>query len=172
MADNEDYKARVRGAMEKYYKKNDQTRVPRHNQSPERDLQKEVINWLNSLGFSVDNVESKAQFSETMQRYISQPNAPGLPDIIGNDPNGHSVYIEMKAPGKRSTLREKQRIFLNKKIDSNAFAIVVDSKEDIWKWYGHWSFLSRADRVTYLRGLLPPEKVDKDAGKPLFEDER
>lgn len=170
MSNDDDYKARIKAATEKFLVKNDPNRVHRKNNDPERKLQKEVINWLESLGFSVDNVDSKAQYSADQGRYISQNAKPGISDIIGNDPNGHAVYIELKAPGKRGTLRENQRDFLLRKINSNAFAIVADSKEFIWEAYSNWQNGPLLGAKGYLIALLPPEKLDKDARLPLFTE--
>ena len=167
---NEDYKARVKAATEKYLTKNDPNKVHRKNEEPERELQKEVIKWLNSIGWDVDSIDSKAQFSEGQGRYISQNAKPGISDVVGNDPNGIAVYIEMKAPGRRSSLRHNQRLFLLRKIKTNCFAIVADSKEFISTAYKRWSldYADRAKRNAILLSLLPPEKTERDQGS-LFD---
>src|SRR6185503_12295981 len=133
-----DYKKRIQQATEKFLVKHDPTRTKRKNQSAERDLQKSVISWLNTNGFDVDNIESKAQFVEKAGTYISQAQTPGHPDIMGNDVHGRAVFIELKAPGRISSLRANQRKFLVRKIKTNCFAIAADSIECIESLYSGW----------------------------------
>lgn len=167
---DDETRSRIKKSVEKYITKNDPNRVKRKNSSPERDLQKRVIKHLNSIGWSVDCVDSKATFSQSQGRYISQSHAPGLADIIGNDSDGHSVYIEMKAPGRRNTLREAQREFLLKKIASNSFALVADSLEFILINHQVWRQACLPDqRKDFLTNLLPLEKPDKDDKNFLFD---
>lgn len=166
--ENDDYKKRVEAAMGKYLSKNEHQPTHRHNESPERNLQKEVIKWLESIGFSIDCVDSKAQYSEPQGRYISQNAKPGISDLIGNDSNGHAVYIELKAPGRRSTVRSNQREFLLRKIKTNAFAVVADSKEFIQDNYRQWRVLDTETRRLFLLRLLPESRF-RDDDKPLFE---
>lgn len=168
-----DHKNRIKLAVEKYLKKNDPAfqKPKRKNNAPERQLQKEIIKWLNSIGCSVNSIESKAQFSEVTQQYTSQTNIDGLSDIIGNDMHGRAIYIEMKAPGRRNTLRDNQRKFLIGKIRTNCFAIVADSKEYIEKAYGRYSDIIRngESTVPFLLNELPKEKASKD-DSPLFPE--
>ncbi len=169
------HKDRIKSAVEKYLTKNDPAlqKPKRTNNSPERDLQKEAIKWLNSSGFSVNSIESKAQFSEATGRYTAQTNIDGLPDIIGNDTAGRAIYIEMKAPGRKNTLRDNQRKFLIQKINTNCFAIVADSIEYIKKTYAAYCdmpFIPMGNRMEFLLSELPKEKASKDEGE-LFPNE-
>lgn len=164
MKDNDDLKSRIRLSVEKYSKKEDPAKPTRKNQSPERDLQKEVIKWMNSSGFDVDNIESKAHYSLSAGSYVSQHQKPGIPDIVGNDFLGHAVYIELKAPGRRASLRENQRDFLVRKINTNCFAIVADSISHIKNVYNLW--ITSDEKKEYLLSLLPNEKPIDES--PLF----
>jgi hypothetical protein len=85
----------------------------------------------------------------------------GYADVSGNTYDGLSIYIELKAPGKRSTLRDNQRDFLVKKIKSGCFAGVVDSVsclETLWNNYN-----DALDKKKALLDLLPPEKEMKES---------
>ena len=163
----DDPKERIRKAVEKYTVKNDPARIKRKNRSPERDLQLEVIRWMNANGFDVTNVDSAAAYSLTAGSYISsQHAAPGLPDIIGNDSQGRAVYVELKAPGRRASLRANQREFLVRKIKTNCFAIVADSIEYIQRTYEIWIAVLNDNGPYFLLEELPKEKPIKD--DPLF----
>jgi hypothetical protein len=165
MTDTDDFKKRIQASVEKYSKREDPTRPTRKNEAPERELQKEVIRWMNSVNFSVDNIESKAHYSLTAGQYMSQHQKPGIPDIVGNDHQGHAVYIELKSPGRRGTLRPNQREFLIRKINTNCFAICADSKEYILENFNAWLLLGD-ERKNFLLSLLPKEKPIDDS--PLF----
>lgn len=167
MSDKNDLKSRIKKATEGYIKKTTTIKQKRHNKSPEKDLQQDVVKWLRSIGWDVSVVESKSTFSLKQGRYIGQAAAPGFCDIVGNDPEGRAVFIEMKAPGRRNTLRDNQREFLIRKINSGCYAVVADSQLYIHQTYHQW--LHTNDKPKYLLSLLPDEKpIDSS---PLFEDE-
>jgi hypothetical protein len=126
-----DHKKRIQNAVEKW----SQRQLPmatykKKNKKPEADFMLELKKYLNeTLNYSVDIVESKGVFNEEAGRYMHGKTRPGFPDICGNTQDGQAVWIEVKAPGKRSTLRPDQREFLIEKIASNSLALVVDSIE-------------------------------------------
>lgn len=157
----DDHKKRIQLAIEKFIKKNNPKRLTRKNLSPERDLQKELIKHLNSIGWSVQSVESKSTFDPRSGRYVGVAAKHGTSDLVGNDSNGCAVFIELKAPGRIGTLREKQREFLIQKIKSNAFACVIDSLSLLIDIYSKWSLLPLGvERQKFLTSLLPKEKID------------
>lgn len=163
MTDDNDFKKRIQAACEKYAKKDlPKPKRKEKNKSPERDLQKIIIKWLNEeLGWDVQNVDSSASYSLSAGRYISQKHAKtGTPDIVGNDKEGRAIFIELKAPGRRLKVRLNQRDFLVKKIHSNCFAIVADSKEYISNTYNQW--LTHQNKKEFLLNALPPEKLTDD----------
>ncbi len=164
MTDSDDMKSRIRLAVEKHSKKEDPAKHSRKNESPERDLQKSVLKWMNTSGFSVDNIESKAHYSIAAGGYASQHQKPGIPDIVGNDSLGRAVYVELKAHGRRGSLRENQREFLVRKINTNCFAIVADSITYISDVYNLW--ISCENKKEYLLSLLPKERPIDNS--PLF----
>lgn len=137
MSDDSERDERIKGAIGKYLKRQD-PREHRRNNSPEADLIKEALMWLRDMGWNLDVVESKATFSQELQKWIQQTVRAGFSDTVGSDPFGHAAYIEWKAPGKRSTLRQNQYEFLKEKIERKCFAIVADSKRYVVDVYRQW----------------------------------
>ncbi len=127
------------------------------NKKPEKDLQnKEILPWLKRKGFDVTIVEAKSLFNPTLGRYVSSPAVPGFPDLVGNDIDGRAVFIELKAPGRRNSIRTMQYNFLLKKIKCSCFAVCVDSVDMLEKFYTEWrSFRLEEERVIYLGKCLP-----------------
>ena len=132
------------------------------NRKPEKQVEFDVITWCMGHGLAVDVVESKATFSRRANRYL-RGNAPrGMPDLVGNDYLGRSAWIELKAPGRLSTLRLDQYQFLMKKIQQGCFAVVVDSVKRLEEYRSEWLKLidtNAADQAQeYLREILPVPK--------------
>jgi hypothetical protein len=126
---------------------------------PEKCVEQEVLLWLHASGFIAHVYESKAQWSGAAQRFCRQVLPKGHPDILAWSAEGHPVAIELKAPGRRSTLRDDQRIFLKDLIAHNVFAVVVDNCLDLESCFTRWLELdSPSERQEYLLGLLPKEK--------------
>jgi hypothetical protein len=151
-------KDRIKKAVENYITKNDPNRPTRKNQKPEKELEREAMKWLRANGFDCTVVESKSTFSKQKNRFISQSAAPGTCDIVGNDPTGRAVFIELKAKGRIGTLRENQRNFLERKIRTGCFAVVVDSVESLQQFYNVWTSYDPSLRAHYLESLLPERK--------------
>lgn len=152
---NEDYKARVRLAMESYLNKN-RPKSPgttRKNTAPEKETVKLILKACDSMGFSCHVVESKAVYSQAAGRYLNSQANPGFPDIVGCDQLGRALWIEVKAPGRRSTLKEHQRQFLISKIDLNCFAVCVDGPDQLLKFYREW--IQAETKKAYLLKVLP-----------------
>lgn len=138
---------------------------------PEKIVEKEVVTWLNTNGFSCHVVESKAVYNQKAGRYISGQTVPGFPDVVGCGPQGQSVWIELKAKGRRSTLRDAQRAFLRTKIKLGAFAVCIDSTRLLSNLWAGWSTTS--DKEKFLLDALPKksrkqndpfDKVDENLG--------
>jgi hypothetical protein len=152
------HRDRIAKAIENYSKRNSrEPKAPqKKNKSPEKDLVKELLDVALDLGLSLDVVESKATFSQATGRYTGSAMKAGIPDIIGCDSDGISVWIEAKAPGRLSTLRDNQRAFLETKIRYNAFAVVVDCPDKLREFYRTYKKIGPGDKAqAYLRGLLP-----------------
>lgn len=130
-------------ALKRYYERQNRrstNRKPtRKNNKPEHEVKKAVMSWLVAHDFSCDVVESKAVYSEKADRYIRGQATAGFSDIVGVCPCfGVACYIELKAPGRRSTLRGHQKDFLVEKIQRQAFACVTDSIEHLEEIYFKW----------------------------------
>lgn len=134
-----DYKKRIENAMSGYHKKN-LPKKPRKksNGSPEGKLVLELKRHLQSLGWSMSVIESKAVYNKEAGRYMSGKAEIGYPDLSGNTPDGIAVFIEVKAKGRRGAIRPDQREFLLKKIETNCFAICTDSIEHIDRVFNEW----------------------------------
>lgn len=159
MDEKEARKQRIIKAMEKFNKKHDPTRTRRTNQKPEKDVQDKCLEWMRSSGWEVEIIEAKATFDPKLGIWRNQAVKAGYVDCTGNDSTGHAVAVEFKAPGKLKTLRDKQREFLVRKIESGCFGVVVDSAALLEKLYHQWLPMDRAMRIKFLLGELPPEKV-------------
>jgi len=124
MASKKAYLDGIRKATEKYARK-EKHRVARpHRHSPEKVLEKEIMAYLISIGASVDVVEASNYGTDFWKRPAIRA---GFSDIVGNLQGGRALYLELKAPGRRNTLKDHQREFLIEKIKSGAFAACVDS---------------------------------------------
>lgn len=158
----------VRAALESYYERQQkelesEQRPRRKNQKPEFEVKKAVMAWLKERGFSCHVIEAKATYSQAAGRYVSGQTEPGVADIFGCTPEGVAVFIELKAPGKRYTLKAHQRDFLKTKIQAGAFAVCVDSVEcleQVWNAFEHRRKMEPKLATALLLRHLPPEKAD------------
>lgn len=137
------------------------------NKTPEKDFVKLILKHLRSLGWSVDIVDSAAVYSKEAGMYLNSMARVGMSDIVGNTPTGVAVFIEAKAPSKRSTVRPDQREFLIQKIDTNCFAIVCDSVEYFERVFNAW-IKSENKKALLLKELPELSGKWKDDGEPLF----
>lgn len=108
------------------------------NKSPEKTVVKEILSACRSIGFNLDVIEASGYDRMKKAMVHDSKVTPGYSDISGNSNLGLAVYIEAKAPGKRASLRDAQRAFLENKIKSGAFACVADSAEYVLKLYNEW----------------------------------
>lgn len=134
-----DHKKRIEAAIGKWSAKQ-LPKPPRKksNAKPEAEFLLVLKKHLTALGWSMTIVEAKANFSEESGRYVNGAVAAGFPDLSGNMPDGRAVFIEVKAPGKRSTIRPAQHEFLIGKISTNCFAICCDSIEYFERVFSEW----------------------------------
>lgn len=145
--------------MLKYHSRQLRKDAPkRTNKKPEKVVEKLVMSWLNARGFSVNVIEAKATYSRAAGRYLSGQTDAGVSDIVGNDRYGCGVFIELKAPGKRATLRPAQSQFLKEKIRTNCFAVCVDSVDLLERLYRNWSSVDGVDSQKYLMNELPKQR--------------
>jgi hypothetical protein len=146
-------------ALRKYYQRTANrtsgAKPKRKNSKPEFELKKLVVKWLDEKSFSCDVVESKAVYCASAGRYLKGQAKAGFSDIVGVTPcRGVACYIELKAPGKLSTLKAHQRDFLIAKIEHMAFACVVDSVKSLSELYEKWCALFVTGNYIEAKKLL------------------
>lgn len=121
----------------------------------EKFVESQVLAWAFQRGWSLDVVDSKA-IRGAQDRFVRNSGVKvGTSDLVGCTDSGLAVYLELKRPGKRDLCRLEQRQFLERKIDSNAFALVVDDLEYLQTVYLHFVSLDLKERRDYLKSLLP-----------------
>jgi hypothetical protein len=135
------YKDRILKSISNYSKKNDN--MPKKNRKVKNDKPEAAVvlaikNHFNALGWHLTIVEAKANYSVDAGRYMHGAVASGFSDLCGNTNDGVAVWIEVKAPGKRSSIRIEQHKFLIDKIATNSFAICADSIEYVERVYEEW----------------------------------
>ena len=157
----------TKAALMRYYERQLPSDKPhRKNEKPEKEVEAAVLAWCRSRNWFLQVFEAKSVFSEQSQRYISATMKAGTPDLVGITNCGVFVAIELKAPGRRSTLRPRQREFLLEIIKRGGFGVVVDSVSMLEKaWL---EFTISTDPLKLLTSFLPKEKAEKSA--LFFED--
>ncbi len=130
------HKDRITKAIANFEKRNAPKKpTGRRNGKPEKLVQDQVLAHLRQKGWSVDVVESKAVYSHRAGRYLRGQTRPGMTDLVGVTgpigPHGLAIpiFIELKAPGRISTVRPAQVEFMAEKSRQGAFCAVVDSIE-------------------------------------------
>jgi hypothetical protein len=126
-----DYRKRIEDAITKHHAKTAKRKgVKKKNGKPEQLVVKAVMEWGKRVGCDLHIVESKAVYSKAAGRYLHTQTSESLPDIIGNWKD-LSLWIEVKAKGRRSTLKPHQKDFLERKIQQGCFAVCVDDVQDL-----------------------------------------
>jgi hypothetical protein len=152
----------VKDAMLRHHQKQLKRTVRRKNNKPEKLVETACMKWFKAHGFSMDIIEGKGG----RNAYGAITVRPGYVDCSGNDKYGSSVYVEFKARGRRYNLSMLQRKFLEEKIRTNCFAVVVDSAEILEEYYDTWSdIICPIEKRVYLTSLLPKSKVVDDDGE-------
>ena len=170
-----DRKESTRKALENYITrecapKNSRQPKKKYNK-PERQTENDCLIWCRSKNIFVHVVESSS-YDPIVGRKTFSRATPGMPDLIGNTANGNSVYIELKAKQRRSTLKEHQREFLIAKIKQNCFAVVVDRVEKLDQYFREFCKLKNLEmRQTYLLDCLPQKTGSRNTslGRDDFE---
>ena len=125
--------------------------LTKKNKTPEKDLEKEVRAWAARNDVDLHVVESKNMYSAKSGRYTQRATSESMPDLCGNY-GAISVWIELKAPGRRNTLKEHQKSFLERKIGMGCFACCIDSVKMLEKILFEW--IDNRDKQ-YLLDQLP-----------------
>jgi len=99
----------------------------RRNQTPENDLKKAILSYLQFHEIPAWRINSGA--IKIQNRYI-RFSVPGIADIIGVLPDGRFLAVETKSAGNRLTPAQKD--FLDTITRNNGVAIVAYSINDIF----------------------------------------
>lgn len=142
-------------------------RPGRKNQRPEKDLERQVLEWAQVQGLDLHVVESKAVYSKAAGRYLRGQTASGMPDLIGTY-RGLSVWIELKAQGRRGTLKEHQFVFLLGKAKAGCFACCTDSVDHVSNLFLNWLALDESSRIKLLLNDLPKRRDSSHDDEDLF----
>lgn len=162
-----DYKKRVMDAMIRHHEK-DAKEIDKlqgrgkKNKAPEKDVERECLLWMRSVGWIVEIYEAKASYDPKTGIYRSMGMKAGTLDCMGVLPSGISVAVEFKARGKLATFNrdgnERQREFATARINANCFCCVVDSVDMLSSIFIKWEQLRLVDVVAardYLLDCLP-----------------
>jgi hypothetical protein len=126
-------------------------------------VEPEVRAWAKNNGFDLSVVDTSAVWNPMAGRYLRRQASESLPDLIGNWGN-ISVWIELKAPKKRSAINQQkhQRDFLVRKINQGCFACVTDGVEHLSELFSKWKkAVDHAERRAILINDLPVEKISR-----------
>lgn len=128
--------------------------------TPEKKVEQEIIQWLKANAFSVDIFDSKATWSPSAKTFRKNRSlVEGCADLLGVSPEGYFVAIELKAPKKEVVCRAEQRTFLERKIRSNGFGIVVSSVGALSESWSSWIAFRKENKLLeaqqYLLNKLP-----------------
>jgi hypothetical protein len=175
-------------ALNRYYQKQliaDKPKESRaHYGKPEKSVERDCLSFMRGRGWSINIFEAKATWSPSQGAWTQQGMKAGVCDCMGNivsegHDDGVAVAVEFKAPGAMSSFnsdkRYLQRKFIVDKINSGAFACVVDSAALLEKIYSRWHEIRATDKSgarQFLISSLPQTRTKtrlEDA--PLFDDE-
>lgn len=162
-----DFKKRVSDALNKFSiadakKWGPKTPRMKSNKKPEKETEKECLEWMRMKGWSVQILEAKATWSPSLNRWVNHSMAAGTCDCMGSTEDGIAVAIEFKAKGRLSSFNKdsnyRQRKFIVDKINANAFACVVDTSERLQAIYERWMYIrqqSKEQAKAFLISQLP-----------------
>lgn len=168
--DETSYKERIIAAAESAWKSEHERQKrekkrKKKRKKPEEDVVKALLSFYKTHGFFVKRYESKAKFIGG--EWTAGGLSFGTPDLMGVCPSGFMHAVEVKAPGRRASLRTEQEKFLKKVISCNGFAYVCDDVDALKEVYGKWiSYRSQSLRRQYLISLFP-KKVKKNDPPPF-----
>lgn len=138
---------------------------------PEKEVESEVLRWAFQNRWSLDVYDSKGTYSKAKGRYSQNTGMKtGTPDLLGVTAEGFAAFLELKAPGKEKVCRIEQHSFLTRKIDSNAFALVLSSVSFLEETYSAWLKLRNQGKEKearqFLLSLLPKKVL---VNKKVFQ---
>lgn len=163
------HKPRVIAAIERYEQRQrlkDNPQPVRKNNKPEKEVESLVLQWCKKHDWDISVYEASTYDPVSRQKHTSKMEV-GHSDLGGITPTGLACYIELKAKGRLNNLSENQKLFLERKIARNSFAIVTDSVERLeLLWHSFSGIHKLESRRAFLTNALPliKEKPDCDLG--------
>lgn len=162
-------KDRIRRAVERFSEREQPTKKKpkKYNSQPEEKVVRELLQYYSDNNFFINRYESKAkriQLKSGASLWRTAGVEIGTPDLLGCCPNGFIHANEVKAKGRRSTLREEQREFLTQVIIHGGFGVCCDSVEYLRKVYAYWIGLRNLrERKQFLLDQLPKRRTSRDS---------
>lgn len=159
-----DRKRSTERALNSYLKKQiaGPAKRKRHNEKPEKDVERACLAWMRAQGWSVQIYSASATYSVSQQRWTQSAMKAGTVDCQGLMKDGTFVAIEFKAPARLKTFNldknHRQKEYLVDKIRMCAFGCVVDSArrlEEIFDGYKDAVLVSKDQAIMYLLNQLP-----------------
>ncbi len=92
------------------------------NVKTEKQIENEILQYLNLMGIFAFKFENNGVYDpvkKTFRMSFSKWKFKGVSDILGIMPNGRFLAIEVKRPGKLSTLTKEQKLFGEKILKMN-----------------------------------------------------
>lgn len=125
---------------------------------PEKIVEMEILAWCFCNGFAMDVYDSEVVVFNGKK--MRNPGVKvGTPDLIGTSGEGYSVFLELKAPGKEKVCSIEQHSFLLRKLEKNAFGLVVSCSNVLQATWSNWLNLRKEGKEKeareYLITLLP-----------------
>jgi len=160
-------------ALHRYYakelekEKRSRNRATKRNGKPEKELEKSILKWASQKAIHLHVIEAKAVYSQSAGRYLRGQAEAGIPDLIGNC-GGLSMWIELKSPGRRGTLKQHQREFLVQKVKQGCFSCCVDSVEQLDRLLAAFLSTPFSGRVQLLLDHLPKSRHPSNHDDRLF----
>ena len=159
-----DHRERITKAVHGFYDRQTPRERKRKNGKPEKITESDVLLWSKANGLHLHVVDAGTYNPLTRGRSVAKAES-GFPDLVGNTLDGLSLYIELKAKDKRNAIGAHQRVFLERKIAQNCFAVVVDSASRLEQyWRGFHQCKSQETKRAYLLDCLPKMREAKDSG--------
>lgn len=94
----------------------------------EKAIMNSIIDWMNFSGFFAFHIHGTEQYRNSVRM-------AGLPDIIGNAPDGKAVYIEVK--NHKGKVTPEQEAFIMTARKSGCHAIIARSLEEVVKYFNN-----------------------------------
>jgi len=132
---------------------------------PEKKIQDQIEQYARLKGLVVFTVDSKGVFVPGAKRFVASKTTKGVSDLIMCNNWGQFIAVEVKAKGRRSTVKPEQFDFLESIIERDGIAIVSDSLDSFVDTYNlsmSFKLSNNHDGLkAFLRKCLPARPKSK-----------